>query len=156
MPSRRRLGRRCASIDWFGLAHHRPDGSEKRPGCSAIQTLPSPYPARSLERSTARNLTARRPWLPAASLPREYVRKNWLFCWTEVGAKHAGIVQSLIATCRLQGIDPYTHLIDLPQRVGKHPAARAAELTPRRWKALFADSPLRSDLHRSCPTGKRA
>jgi transposase len=25
-------------------------------------------------------------------------RKNWLFCWTEVGAKHVGVVQSLIAT----------------------------------------------------------
>jgi len=65
-------------------------------------------------------------------------RKNWLFCWAEVGAKHAGIVQSLIATCRLQGIDPYTYLIDVLQRVGQHPAARVAELTPRRWKALFA------------------
>ena len=76
-------------------------------------------------------------------------RKNWLFCWTEVGAKHAGIVQSLIATCRLQGIDPYTYLVDVLQRVGQHPAARVAELTPRRWKALFADNPLRSDLHGS-------
>jgi len=34
-------------------------------------------------------------------------------------------------------------------RVGQHPAARVAELTPRRWKAVFADSPLRCDLHRS-------
>ena len=74
-------------------------------------------------------------------------RKNWLFCWTEVGAKHAGIVQSLIATCCLQGVDPYTYLIDVLQRVGQHPAGRVAELTPRRWKALFADNPLRSDLH---------
>jgi transposase len=75
-------------------------------------------------------------------------RKNWFFCWTEVGAKHVGIVQSLIATCRLQGIDPYTYLVDVLQRVGQHPAARVAELTPRRWKELFADNPLRSDLHR--------
>ncbi len=35
-------------------------------------------------------------------------RKNWLFCWTELGAKHVGIVQSLLVTCRLHGIDPYT------------------------------------------------
>src|SRR4051812_821640 len=33
-------------------------------------------------------------------------RRNWLFCWTEVGAQYVGIVQSLIASCRLQGIDP--------------------------------------------------
>lgn len=76
-------------------------------------------------------------------------RKNWLFCWTEVGAKHVGIVQSLIATCRIQGIDPYTYLVDVLQRVGQHPAARVSELTPRRWKTLFADNPLRSDLHRA-------
>lgn len=29
-------------------------------------------------------------------------RKNWLFSWTKLGAKHIGIVQSLLATCRLQ------------------------------------------------------
>jgi transposase len=74
-------------------------------------------------------------------------RKNWLFCWTEVGAKYTGIVQSLIATCRLQDIDPYTYLVDVLQRVGQHPAARVEELTPRRWKTLFADKPLRSDLY---------
>lgn len=76
-------------------------------------------------------------------------RKNWLFCWTEVGAKHAGIVQSLIVTCRLHGIDPYTYLVDVLQRVGEHPAARVAELTPRLWKQHFADKPLRSDLHKT-------
>jgi hypothetical protein len=35
-------------------------------------------------------------------------RKSWLFCWTELGAKQVGIIQSLIVTCRLHGIDPYT------------------------------------------------
>lgn len=71
-------------------------------------------------------------------------RKSWLFCWTELGAKQVGIVQSLIVTCRLHGIDPYTYLIDVLQRVSQHPAARVAELTPRLWKTLFADNPLRS------------
>ena len=71
-------------------------------------------------------------------------RRSWLFCWTELGAKQVGIIQSLIVTCRLHGIDPYTYLIDVLQRVGQHPASRVAELTPRLWKALFADNPLRS------------
>ena len=74
-------------------------------------------------------------------------RKNWLFCWTELGAKHVGIVQSLLVTCRLHGIDPYTYLVDVLQRVGEHPASRVAELTPRLWKQHFAANPLRSDLH---------
>ncbi len=74
-------------------------------------------------------------------------RKNWMFCWTEIDAEHAGIVQSLVATCRLQGIDPYTYFVDVLQRVGQHPASRVAELTPRLWKQHFAANPLRSDLH---------
>ena len=57
-------------------------------------------------------------------------RRNWLFCWTEVGAKYVGIAQSLIATCRLHDIDPYTYLVDVLQRVGQHPAADVAQLTP--------------------------
>ena len=74
-------------------------------------------------------------------------RKNWLFSWTELGAKHVGIMQSLIVTCRLHQIDPYDYLVDVLQRVGQHPASRVHELTPRLWKQLFADNPLRSALH---------
>lgn len=74
-------------------------------------------------------------------------RRSWLFCWTELGAKHVGIIQSLIVTCRLHGIDPYTYLVDVLQRVGEHPASRVAELTPRLWKQHFAANPLRSDIH---------
>ena len=74
-------------------------------------------------------------------------RKSWMFCWTELGAKHVGIIQSLIVTCRLHDIDPYTYLIDVLQRVSLHPASRVAELTPRLWKTLFADNPLRSIAH---------
>ncbi len=74
-------------------------------------------------------------------------RRAWLFCWTELGAKHVGIVQSLLVTCRLHGIDPYTYLVDVLQRIGQHPATRVAELTPRLWKQHFVANPLRSDLH---------
>ena len=73
--------------------------------------------------------------------------KSWLYCWTELGAKHVGNMQSLMVTCRLHGIDPYTYLIDVLQRVGTHPATRVAELTPRIWKQHFAAHPLRSLLH---------
>lgn len=74
-------------------------------------------------------------------------RKNWNFCWTELGAEHVGIIQSLIVTCRLHRIDVYTYLTDVLQRVGGHPAKRVAELTPRLWKQYFAANPLRSALH---------
>ena len=74
-------------------------------------------------------------------------RKAWLFNWTEVEAKYVGIVNSLIVTCRLHQIDLYDYLVDVLQRVGNHPASAVAELTPRHWKQLFADKPLRSALH---------
>jgi hypothetical protein len=32
-------------------------------------------------------------------------RKNWLFCWTELGAERVGQIQSLIATCVLHEIE---------------------------------------------------
>ena len=74
-------------------------------------------------------------------------RKNWLFSWTELGAMHVGIVQSLLVTCRLHDIDPYDYFVDVLQRVCEHPASKVEQLTPRRWKELFADNPLRSDLY---------
>jgi len=67
-------------------------------------------------------------------LERSLRRKNWNFCWTELGAKHVGIVQSLIVICRLHGIDVYSYLVDVLQRVSLHPASLVAELTPRQWK----------------------
>jgi len=73
-------------------------------------------------------------------------KKNWLFCWTEIGAKQVGIIQSLLVTCKLQGVDPYTYLVDVLQRVSIHPASRVAELTPREWKCRFAQNPIPSDL----------
>jgi hypothetical protein len=61
-------------------------------------------------------------------------KKNCMFCLTELGAEHVGIIQSLIVTCRMQGIDPANYLVDVLQRVAIHPASRVDELTPRRWK----------------------
>lgn len=73
--------------------------------------------------------------------------KNWLFSWTELGAKHVGIVQSLLPTCRLHDINQYDYFVDVLQRVGQHPASLVHQLTPRIWKEMFAENPLRSTLH---------
>jgi transposase len=86
--------------------------------------------------------------LERAIRPVAIGRKNWMFCWTEIGAERLGIIQSLISTCRLHGVHPYTYLVDVLQRISIHPASAVEELTPRRWKTLFADNPLRSDLDR--------
>ena len=84
--------------------------------------------------------------LERALRPIPLGRKNWMFSWTELGAQHVGVVQSLIATCRLHEVDPYDYLVDVLQRVGQHPAADVAQLTPRLWKQNFGKTPLRSDI----------
>jgi hypothetical protein len=73
-------------------------------------------------------------------------RKNWLFCWSEVGAEQVGIIQSLLTTCRLQEVNPYTYLVDILQRISLHPDHQILNLTPWVWKEKFADKPLQSDL----------
>lgn len=73
-------------------------------------------------------------------------RRNWLFCWTELGAEYIGIIQSLIQSCRLQGINPYAYLVDVLQRIDTHPAFDVHLLTPRLWKENFAADPMRSAL----------
>ena len=75
-------------------------------------------------------------------------RRNGLFCWTELGARHVGILQSWIVTCRLHQIDPCDYPVDVLQRLGQPPANRVHELTPRMWKKNFATHPLRSPIHR--------
>jgi len=84
--------------------------------------------------------------LERALRPIPMGRKNWLFCWTEVGAEYVGKIQSLLVTCRLHGINPYTYFVDVLQRISITKAADVADLTPIRWKELFAHNPLKSDL----------
>ncbi len=73
-------------------------------------------------------------------------KKNWLFNWTEVGAEHTGIIQSLIVSCRMQGINPNIYLTDVLQRVSLHRASKVDELTPKNWKEKYGNNFLKSDL----------
>ena len=84
--------------------------------------------------------------LERALRPIPMGRKNWLFCWTELGAEHVGVIQSLIVTCKLHNINVYDYLTDVLLRISQHPASQVHELTPRYWKSKFAENPLRSDL----------
>ena len=84
--------------------------------------------------------------LERALRPIPMGRKNWLFCWTEVGAERVGQIQSLISTCVLHDVDPYTYLVDVLQRIDTHPFAQVDQLTPRLWKPHFGTAPLRSLL----------
>lgn len=74
-------------------------------------------------------------------------RKNWMFHFTEVGARHGAIFFSLIQSCRLAGVDPTTYLIDILQRVDTHPAIDVHQLTPRNWKKFYSAEPMKSLLN---------
>jgi hypothetical protein len=71
-------------------------------------------------------------------------RKNWMFHWTQNGARHSGILYSLLLTCQLQGVDPRSYLIDILQRMDSHPGNDAYQLTPRNWTATVAGAQMRS------------
>jgi transposase len=89
--------------------------------------------------------------LERALRPVPLGRRNWLFCWTEIGAAHVATVQSLLVTCKLHGIRGYDYLVDVLQRIDRHPAKDIEQLTPRLWNQHFAANPLRSDLHARAP-----
>jgi transposase len=51
-------------------------------------------------------------------------RRNWLFCDTVAGARASANLYSLIETCKANGIDPYTYLVELFRKL---PLAKNAE-----------------------------
>jgi transposase len=69
-------------------------------------------------------------------------RKNWEFAGSDEGGKRAAVLYSLIATCRMNDVEPWAYLKDVLARVSSHPASRIAELTPRGWKQACAQAAL--------------
>jgi transposase len=125
--------------------------------CQRVDLLPSNPLSKALKYARARQASLQvflsNPAVPIDTNHLERAlrvipmgRRNWLFCWTELGAKQVGIIQSLIVTCKLQGVDVYTYLVDVLQRVGEHPARDVIDLTPRVWKTRFSQNPIKSDL----------
>ena len=61
----------------------------------------------------------------------------WQWCGSDEGAQRAAILYSLIASCKLCGIDPFLYLRDVLERINTHPVSRIDELTPPQWKERF-------------------
>lgn len=66
-------------------------------------------------------------------------RKNWLFAGSEDGAERACVLYSLLATCKLHGVNPFEYLRDVIMRVGRHSARDVLELSPKAWKQKLKD-----------------
>ena len=62
-------------------------------------------------------------------------RNNHLFAGSHRGAERAAVIYSLIATCKLQGIDPSVWMSDVLRRINTQPPEKLIELLPQFWKA---------------------
>ncbi len=65
-------------------------------------------------------------------------RKNWLFYGTDTHAEAAAAIFSMIATCRLHGIDPFVYLDEVLRVLPYWPQDRYLELAPQHWLATRA------------------
>ena len=61
-------------------------------------------------------------------------RKSWMFCGSDRGGQRAAVMYSLIATARMNNVDPEAWLRDVLARLPDHPAKHLHELLPWNWK----------------------
>ena len=59
-------------------------------------------------------------------------RKNYLFAGSDAGGERSAVIYSLIATAKLNGLDPEAYLREVLTRIADHPINRIDELLP--WK----------------------
>lgn len=57
-------------------------------------------------------------------------RKNWLFFGSDAGGHRAAVIYSLVATCKLAGIDPFAYLRDAITAASDPAFTRFADLIP--------------------------
>jgi transposase len=60
-------------------------------------------------------------------------RKNYLFAGSHEAAKRSGMLYSLLGTCKMNGIEPYSWLKDVLQKIASHPINKIHELLPHRF-----------------------
>ena len=65
-------------------------------------------------------------------------RKAWLFCGSDDHASAAANLFSLIASCRLHGLEPEAYLRDVIRVLPYWPRERYLDLSPLRWRATRA------------------
>jgi hypothetical protein len=63
-------------------------------------------------------------------------RKAWIFAGSDRGGARAAFMYTLIATAKLNDIDPQAWLADVLTRIADHSASRIDELLPWHWKAV--------------------
>jgi len=60
-------------------------------------------------------------------------RKNYLFAGSHEAAKRSGMLYSLLGTCKMQRVEPYTWLREVLGKIVDHPINKISELLPHRF-----------------------
>jgi transposase len=61
-------------------------------------------------------------------------RRSWLFAGSDRGGQRAAAIYSLIATAKMNDVDPQAWLADVLSRIAEHPTHRIDELLPWNWQ----------------------
>ena len=67
-------------------------------------------------------------------------RRAWLFAGSDRGGERAAFMYTLIATAKLNGVDPQAWLADVLARIADTPRSRLGELLPWEWGRLRDDA----------------
>ena len=66
--------------------------------------------------------------------PTAIGKKNWLFFGSEEAGQRSAVIYTLIENCRMHGVEPYTYLKDVLERLPTMTNQQVARLTPLNWK----------------------
>ena len=67
--------------------------------------------------------------------PTAIGKKNWLFFGSAEAGQRSAVMYTLMANCRLHGVEPYAYLKDVLERLPRTTNKQVAQLTPRNWKS---------------------
>jgi transposase len=66
--------------------------------------------------------------------PTAIGKKNWLFFGSEEAGQRSAVIYTLIENCRRHGVEPYTYLKDVLERLPRTTNLKVGQLTPLNWQ----------------------
>jgi transposase len=66
--------------------------------------------------------------------PTAIGKKNWLFFGSEEAGQRSAVLYTLIENCRRHGVEPYTYLKDVLERLPSTTNQEVSQLTPLKWQ----------------------
>lgn len=66
--------------------------------------------------------------------PTAIGKKNWLFFGSEEAGERSAVIYTLVANCRMHGVEPCAYLKDVLERLPTATNQTVTQLTPLNWK----------------------